>query len=220
MTLVRLAEALLMTCSLLAASSVAAAERLMVAPLSSPCDGSPADRCLQVKAPLDLDWREQAGGIAGYAHAEGVASLLLVDGPPDGLRLVETITLDRIPAVPSEVLAALAGTGWRLQRADPDDGLGDAWRSHGARLVVEASGGGIGGSTGCNRWNGAWKAEGDAVRIAPLAVTLRACPEPVATLERLYLQRLGETVTVRWWGGEIELVTATGQRLLFDRLLD
>ena len=102
-----------MTCGLLAAVPAAAAERIMVAPRTLPCAASSAGPCLRVKAPLAFDWRELPGGIAGYVHEEGTAVLLLVDGPADAPVLVETITLDVVPADQAGVLEALAGYGTR-----------------------------------------------------------------------------------------------------------
>lgn len=225
MTLGRLSLAMLMTWVGLALQPAAAAEklRLMVAPDHVACATGP---CLRLKLPLELDWLVRERPIRGYTHVEGVATLLLVDADPveapasADLALVETIGREDVPDDLAARLHALGGSAWRLQKAAPDDGLGATWRSHGASLAIGTDGRSLVGSTGCNRWRGSWTVAGQRIRMSPIATTLRACPEPLAQLERAFLRHVGNLVEVRWWGSELELVSGDGHRLLLDRLLE
>ena len=45
----------------------------------------------------------------------------------------------------------------------------------------------VSGSTGCNRFTGTYKQDGNNLQFTPLAVTKMACPPPLAALERSFL---------------------------------
>jgi len=48
----------------------------------------------------------------------------------------------------------------------------------------------VGGSGGCNRFNGGYSTKGSQLKIGPLASTFKACEESVMTQETRYLQAL------------------------------
>lgn len=222
-----------MLCLALADEAGAAdmAERLMVAPETVPCTGVAPMTCLQVKKPGEFDWRRIHGGIEGFTHESGSAYLLLVrerrvDNPPADAPsrvwvLQEMIGRHPIPPTQAGVLDALRGTGWRVQRAQPAEPFGDAWRSSGLTLVFDQQAPRIYGRGGCNRWFGSWSVDGEGKLAAqPFGSTMMACPEPQMKLEGAYLGLLHDAAAVRWWGSELEVVGRDGARLLFDQLLE
>jgi heat shock protein HslJ len=81
---------------------------------------------------------------------------------------------------------ALAGTRWvGVVAGDPDPRTLP-------RLEFVAAGR-VTGYTGCNLLNGAWRVEGAAARLGPLATTKRMCIGPEAEVERRLIAALGGT---------------------------
>jgi heat shock protein HslJ/uncharacterized lipoprotein NlpE involved in copper resistance len=65
------------------------------------------------------------------------------------------------------------------------------------------------GSTGCNTFLGSYEQAGDALRLHPLASTLRACTDPrMNRQESAFLKALGET---RTWGVTGDTLVLSGQ---------
>ena len=71
----------------------------------------------------------------------------------------------------------------------------------------------VSGSTGCNRYTGAYHVSGNTIRLGPLATTQRACPDPVAHQETAFLRALSRTKRVAVDGGKLTLATARGESL-------
>ncbi len=83
---------------------------------------------------------------------------------------------------------ALAGSEWRPVElnAQPIE--------NGAPIYMRfAAGGKVSGNAGCNRFFGAYKVEGATLTFSPLAATRKACPEPLMTIERKFLDTLEAT---------------------------
>jgi heat shock protein HslJ len=83
-------------------------------------------------------------------------------------------------------------------------------------LRVEADGK-MSGTSGCNRYSGAWTPGEGGARVGPFAATKMACPPPRMEIEDRYLEELG---SVRGWRRHVEgivLVDAAGDpRLVFE----
>jgi putative lipoprotein len=65
----------------------------------------------------------------------------------------------------------------------------------------------IGGSTGCNRFMGAYApGEGSALKLDPNGMTMMACPEPATRQETAFLAALRATTAYRIEAGKLELL--------------
>jgi heat shock protein HslJ len=111
---------------------------------------------------------------------------------PDGRLLAGCC---RVPASPLE------GTTWRLT-SDP--------------LTVRFADGRASGFSGCNRFNGGFKRDGDALTVGPLAGTMMACPEPRMAIEKAFLDGLSGSHRVAIAGDRLTLTPASGSPLVFQ----
>ena len=75
----------------------------------------------------------------------------------------------------------LAGSEWGF--------AGEAGRT--ARFVQFRADGIVGGSSGCNRFTGAYDQKGDELTMGPLASTRMACPPELMEREQQFLTMLG-----------------------------
>jgi heat shock protein HslJ/uncharacterized membrane protein len=111
---------------------------------------------------------------------------------PDGRLLAGCC---RVPASPLE------GTTWRLT-SDP--------------LTVRFADGRASGFSGCNRFMGGFKRDGDALTVGPLAGTMMACPEPRMAIEKAFLDGLSGSHRVAIAGDRLTLTPASGSPLVFQ----
>ena len=84
----------------------------------------------------------------------------------------------------------------------------------GTRLTLAFQDGRVSGSSGCNRFHGEFKVEGNALKIRPLATTRMACEDELMTQERQFLRALESATT---WGivrGMLDVHRADGERVL------
>ncbi len=116
---------------------------------------------------------------------------------PDGRLLAGCC---RIPASPLE------GTTWRL----------DAPEAKAAPLTVRFAEGRASGFSGCNRFNGGFRRDGDTLTVGPLAGTMMACPEPRMAAEKAFLDGLSGTHGVAIAGDRLTLTPASGSPLAFQ----
>ena len=106
--------------------------------------------------------------------------------------------------------AALVGTYWRAVEIDGNP-VTPRSKKREAHLVLMSEGRRVSGSTGCNRFTGTFEQTADSFRFSKMAVTKMACPPPLDTLERAFLQALNVTATVRISGNTLELIDASGR---------
>jgi heat shock protein HslJ len=85
--------------------------------------------------------------------------------------------------------------------------LGDEAAPEGANLAFAADM--LAVATGCNRGSGGYTVDGDGVAIGPLAVTLMACEEPLATWETTLLTFLESSLTFTVDGDTLTLSDGT-----------
>lgn len=78
----------------------------------------------------------------------------------------------------------LDGTSWALVSLDDAPPLPEA------PTTIEFDGEQVAGSSGCNRYSGAYAPEGGDTVVGPLASTRVACAEPVMAQELAYLEAL------------------------------
>lgn len=84
----------------------------------------------------------------------------------------------------------------------------------GSRLTLTFRDGQVSGSSGCNRFHGAFTAEGNALTIRPLATTRMACEEGVMTQEQEFLRALQTATTWKIVRGMLDVHRADGERVL------
>jgi heat shock protein HslJ len=111
--------------------------------------------------------------------------------------------------VPAQADCGLVGTYWRAVEIDGSP-VSLQPNKREAHLVFNAEGR-VSGSTGCNRLAGSYKQDGNALRFTPLAVTKMACPPPLDSLERSFLQALEATSAIRLGGNTLSLLDAAGK---------
>jgi heat shock protein HslJ len=103
-------------------------------------------------------------------------------------------------------------TRWRLVQLSPDLPLG-AVR---VEAVFDAAARRVSGTSGCNRFSGAFTADGHRLTIGPLATTRMACPAPQMRIEEAVLRTLAAARS--WTESDAVLVieTGTGESLTFS----
>jgi len=111
---------------------------------------------------------------------------------PDGRLLAGCC---RVPASPLE------GTTWRLT-SDP--------------VTVRFVDGRASGFSGCNRFTGGFKRDGDTLTVGPLGGTMMACPEPQMAIEKRFLDGLSGAHRVAISGARLTLTPASGAPLVFE----
>ena len=85
----------------------------------------------------------------------------------------------------------------------------------GTSLSIRFKGGAVSGKSGCNNFSGSYTLNGNAITIAPLATTRKAClDDAVATQEQLVLAAIQSTVTWTVHDGLLDLVRPDGARAL------
>ncbi|MGH9380501.1 MAG: META domain-containing protein [Thermoanaerobaculia bacterium] len=158
------------------------------------------------------------------AEEPGAPVLVTFDGryamrpPMEGEGLQEVVIVETFgEARPGErcaeaaVAAALAGTHWQLTELPREEGFAVDPELE-AHLVLDAEGGRVSGSSGCNRLVGTFTQDGDALSFGPLAGTRMACPEPAMELESRFYAALeavtgysidGETLTLEGPDGPV-----------------
>jgi len=112
----------------------------------------------------------------------------------------------------------LEGTHWQLSamRSGQEE---SAPVAAAARVTLQFQGGRINGSAGCNRFFGAYAAEGNKLAITAIGTTRMACPEPQMTLERAYLAGLHTITTFESVADQLHLADAMGDTtLIFTRV--
>ncbi len=120
------------------------------------------------------------------------------------------------PSVTTAAPVQVEGTAWKFTGFDDGGTLVPVVPGTEPSLTVE--GDRVSGSTGCNRYSGAWAQTGNDVTIGPLGTTLRLCnPEAVREQERRFLDLLGRATAVAGDGTSIRLTAPDGTALVFAR---
>jgi heat shock protein HslJ len=114
-----------------------------------------------------------------------------------------------VAAAAASPAGSLVGTRWTgVVEATPDPRM--------LPRLEFAGQGRVFGFTGCNMLSGAWRMEGDEIRIGPLVTTKRGCIGPAGDLERRVLAAMGENARVTREGRKLVLIGADGARFEFE----
>ena len=85
----------------------------------------------------------------------------------------------------------------------------------GTKLTLNFKGETVSGSSGCNRFHGQFKAQGNALSIGPLATTRMMCEESVMTQEQEFLAALQTASTWDIARGMLDVHRADSERVLW-----
>lgn len=75
----------------------------------------------------------------------------------------------------------------------------------------------LSGYTGCNMLSGAWRMQGDEVRVGPLVTTKRFCVGEPGEVEKRFLAALGDGGRGRREGGRLVFTGPKGERFEFEQ---
>jgi heat shock protein HslJ len=93
------------------------------------------------------------------------------------------------PSVPTD--APLEGTTWEIVEVrgitPPSSAAPDPY------VVIQSGDGQVAGNTGCNAFNGPYRATGNELVMGPLASTRRACPTELGNFETIMMEALART---------------------------
>jgi heat shock protein HslJ len=116
-------------------------------------------------------------------------------------------------AVVGPTVAALTGRSWQLVSFGATDDSEPAAPERPATLTFEDAR--LGGTTGCNRFNGPYQILGDTLAIGALLSTRMACPgEALARQERAIFATLRGAVTFRLTPTQLQLLADEGRQVL------
>jgi len=104
--------------------------------------------------------------------------------------------------------ASFAGVPWRLVSGLDVAGVEASPPSATFENTV------VGGSTGCNHYSAPVTIDADSMKIGMIAATQMACAPPADSVERAYLDALGQVVGWRMDGSALVLVNGDGDELL------
>lgn len=120
------------------------------------------------------------------------------------LRLRDATGADRLVLDPVTA-PTLIGTAWHAVGVNNGRG-GVASLVAGTEITATfGEDGRVAGRAGCNRYHGPFQADGERIRIGPLASTRMACPPDVMEQEAAYLAALGRATVSRIDGDRLEL---------------
>jgi copper homeostasis protein (lipoprotein) len=136
----------------------------------------------------------------------------------DGEGKVPMLVVERLTgAWPGETCGArfdtapLENSYWKLTRLR-DQGVLVAEGQREPYLILRPQDHRLSGSGGCNRMTGGYRVEGEHLTFGPVAATMMACPDGMAT-ERAFFETLGEVRSFRIEGEHLELLDAAGASL-------
>lgn len=114
----------------------------------------------------------------------------------------------------------LAETAWILETLGSGDTAAAPIESTTIRIEFDAEGR-VAGHSGCNRFFGGVEGGTDgAVSFGGMGSTRMACPEEIMKQETTFLDLMANVAGYRITDGKLELVSATGERLLVFRADD
>jgi heat shock protein HslJ len=131
-------------------------------------------------------------GARGFRHGEGTLDLLDAHGTA-----VATLVTQA---------HALPGTSWNVVNINNGRQAVVGLAADSTLTMAFDTAGGVSGSTGCNRYTAAYRAEGDTLHLSSVAATRLACAdEALAEQERAFLSALESVATLSFEGDRLDL---------------
>ncbi|MEM1403430.1 MAG: META domain-containing protein [Pseudomonadota bacterium] len=138
-------------------------------------------------------------------------SVMEGEGPPQSLVIERVVShSDALNCDRAMATANLTDTYWKLQQLG-DETYEPAAGVRQLHLLLSAANGRASGFSGCNRFTGAYEAEGEMLSIGPLATTMMACPDSQMNLERKFQTALSAVKSYRIIGQHLELFDDKGE---------
>lgn len=147
---------------------------------------------------------------ASYSIVNGELDLRTTEGAQVASYTEAVMSAEATPETTEVAPAAgLEGTTWQMVSYLNDQGetVAGVPEAPATALFVD---GVVSGTTGCNRYGGAYTAEGEALTIQLGPMTLMACAEPVASQEQGYLAALASAATYKVADGQLTIMNADG----------
>ncbi|MFN8473148.1 MAG: META domain-containing protein [Anaerolineae bacterium] len=82
------------------------------------------------------------------------------------------------------------------------------------RTTLEFNNGQVSGNAGCNNYFGSYSVNGNQIMISEVAATMKACAQPIMTLEQAYFKALQAAATFKITGDTLELMNNAGKTTL------
>lgn len=124
--------------------------------------------------------------------------------------LLSACAAQSTPTLPptADAGSGLKGTEWVLQTLNGEPVLSDV------SVTVKLDETNLGGSDGCNSYNGTYQSEGSQFKVNPdMASTMMACAEPVMNQAAAYTAALAKAVSYKLEGQQLTLLDAAGAAL-------
>lgn len=110
----------------------------------------------------------------------------------------------------SQVSTADLEGSWNLTRLTGSDGQQVSVPDT-ISPTISFQGSQVGGDSGCNNFSGSYTLDGSTIKFSPgMATTLKACDDPVTSVETAYLQALAAVDKVALDGDKLTLSTGGG----------
>ena len=143
----------------------------------------------------NLEWTtDTTNTLTLDAGGQDVGTLLMAKAAPDGPN-------------DAELAARLRANQWRVESINGGGVVDNA-----KVTIVFQSDGRLGGSSGCNSYNGAYSIENERLHIRGVATSLRACAPALMDMERKFLIALDGAATLNFdQDGRLTLQSSDGQ---------
>jgi heat shock protein HslJ len=224
-----------------AAPEAARIVTMIVGPVLVDCTGVAPQKCYQVKAKPEDEWRLFYSPIQGFEYEPGYEyqitvkvepvanppadasaySYTLIEvvsktpaSPADGKPAATVVPTVEPTAGPATVTAAsLEGAPWKLVSYADAEGNMQA-PLPGTEITIEFLEGNVAGNSGCNNYFGSYEVAGAELSIGLIGSTMMACPDAVMSQETAYLAALEGAASYRITGDELQIAGADGKPLL------
>ncbi len=109
---------------------------------------------------------------------------------------------------------SLVGSTWHVLSYNNGKGGLVSTQTSGKITVVFGADGRVSGFAGCNTYGGSYQVTGDTLKLSQLAATAMACEPSLMQEEQEYLAALGKAVSLRIQDDTLELLDASGTRMV------
>jgi len=128
--------------------------------------------------------------------------------------ILTTLVLSSCGVLPIGSNSDLSGTAWTLVSLNGNDLI------PGSAMTAFFESGSVSGSASCNHYFGGYKIKGDQIEIEGLGWTEMACmdPEGIMEQEQQVMSLLSRAVTYSIQGQVLQIISDTGEVLVFQQV--
>jgi heat shock protein HslJ len=157
--------------------------------------------CVPSVMSLETAYLEALRGVTRFTVDAGV---LRLTGTGAVLSFTKQLPVEPLP---------LVGTEWALGSVYSGETVASAVEESAVSMTLREDGT-VAGTTGCNRYHGAYTTDGDALRLSAIASTKRACGEAIMDQERVFLGALDAVRGFTIEGDQLTLLDEGGSPVL------